>query len=136
MFTSVNARSANAYKKVSVEAGVTQADPHKLVEMLFEGLLANVGSARAALARGDVKAKCQNVVTAVRILEEGLKGALNVAEGGELAANLLRLYDYAILRLTQANVRNDDALLKEVIDVMMPIADGWKQMGEQAGLRN
>ncbi len=137
MFTSVSARSANAYRKLSVEAGVAQADPHKLVQMLFDGLLNNVGAARAALARGDIKAKCQHVVNAVRILEEGLKGSLNLVEGGELAANLLGLYDYSVLRLTQANLRNDDALLQEVSDVIAPIADGWKQIGgtEQANQR-
>jgi flagellar protein FliS len=129
MFTSVGTRSANAYKKFSVEAGVAQADSHKLVEMLFEGLLSNVGAARAALERGDIKAKCQHVVTAVRILEEGLQGSLNLEEGGVLAANLRSLYDYAVLRLTQANARNDDALLQEVLAVMAPIADGWKQIG-------
>ncbi len=129
MFTSVSARSANAYKKFSVEAGVAQADSHKLVEMLFDEFLGSVGAARAALARGDIKAKCQHVVTAVRILEEGLKGSLNLDEGGELAANLRGLYDYAVLRLTQANVRNDDTLLQEVLAVIAPIADGWKQIG-------
>ena len=55
MFTSISARSANAYKRVSVESSVSDASPHKLVEMLFEGLLSNVGSAAAALERGDIK---------------------------------------------------------------------------------
>lgn len=133
MFSSVHARSANAYKKVSVETGVSQADPHQLVQMLFEGLQHNIGAARAALARDDIKAKCQHVVTAVRILEEGLKGSLNLAEGGEVARNLERVYDYCIMRLTQANVRNDEAIFQEVSDVIAPVADGWRQIGGTSG---
>lgn len=129
MFTSVSSRSANAYKTISVETGVVQADPHRLVDMLFDALLGNVGAARGALARGDIKSKCEHVVKAVRILEEGLKGSLNMAEGGDLAANLLGVYDYCVLRLTQANLRNDDAILQEVSQVIAPIADGWKQIG-------
>lgn len=129
MFTSVNTRSANAYQRVSVETGVSQADPHRLVDMLFDGLMNNIGAARGALARGDIKAKCQHILTSVRILEEGLKGSLNLAEGGELATNLDRVYDYCVQRLTTANVRNDDTALQEVAKVMAPIADGWKQMG-------
>ena len=133
MFTSVSTRSASAYRKVSLETSVDQADPHHLVDMLFDGLLQAIGGARAALKRGDIKAKCQHIVTAVRILEEGLKGGLNLEEGGELAGNLLELYNYCVLRLTQANARNDDLALEEVVRLISPLADGWKQIGGAAG---
>jgi len=129
MFTSISARSANAYKRFSVEASVEQASPRHLVEMLFDALVSSIGVARAALARGDIKAKCESIGKAVRILEEGLKGSLNLKEGGEIAANLQDLYNYCIVRLTQANLHNDDALLQEVSDVLAPIVDGWKRIG-------
>jgi len=132
MFTPVSSRSASAYHQVGVETAVGQADPHHLVDMLFAGLLHAVGAARAALARGDVKVKCQSIVVAVRILEEGLKGALNLQEGGDLAVNLRDLYDYCVLRLTQANARNDDKALDEVVRLISPLADGWKQIGSNA----
>ena len=38
MFNSVGSRSATAYRKIGVETQVDQADPHALVEMLFDGL--------------------------------------------------------------------------------------------------
>jgi flagellar protein FliS len=128
MYTSVSSRSAAAYRKVGVETGVQQANPHQLVDMLFDGLLSSVGSARVALARGDIKSKCQHILNAVCILDEGLKCSLNLAEGGELAVNLQRVYDYCVVRLTQANARNDDAALAEVIKVITPVAQGWKQI--------
>jgi flagellar protein FliS len=129
MFSPVSSRSANAYQRVSVETEVSEANPHRLVQMLFDGLISNIGTARGALTRGDIKTKCLHVGNAVRILEEGLKGTLNLAEGGEIAQNLQRLYDFCVMRLTQANARNDDAIFKEVIEVLTPIADGWKQIG-------
>ena len=129
MFTSVSTRAASAYRKVGVETAVDQADPHHLVDMLFDGLLHAIGAARAALRRGDIKAKCQHIVTAVRILEEGLKGGLNLEDGGELAVNLLNLYNYCVLRLTQANARNDDLALEEVVRLISSLADGWKLIG-------
>lgn len=132
MFSPMGPRSANAYRKVGVETSVDQASAHDLVDMLFDGLLVAVGSARAALIGGDVKSKCAHIVTAVRILEEGLKGALNIEQGGELAANLQELYAYCVLRLTQANARNDVAALEEVQRLVEPVASGWKQMGQAA----
>ena len=128
MFSPARTRSASAYKQVGVETSVDQASPHDLVAMLFDGLLLAVGSARAALQRGDIKSKCQHIVAAVRILEEGLKGGLNLELGGKLAANLMDLYGYCVVRLTQANARNDDAALAEVLRLIEPVAEGWKQI--------
>lgn len=132
MFTSVSSRSAAAYKRVGLETSVDRADPHQLVDMLFEALLQSVGTARIALARGDIVVKCEQIVKAVRIIDEGLKPALNLEQGGELAANLNDLYAYCVMRLTQANLRNDDVALGDVLRVIGPLAQGWKQIGGQA----
>ncbi len=128
MFMQHGSRPASAYRQVGIETSVGRANPHDLVDMLFDGLLLAIGSARAAMQRGDVKSKCQQIVIAVRILEEGLKCALNLQQGGELAANLQDLYAYCVVRLTQANARNDDAALREVISLIEPVANGWKQI--------
>jgi flagellar secretion chaperone FliS len=132
MFTSVSSRSAAAYKRVGLETSVDRADPHKLVDMLFEALLQSVGTARTALARGDIVVKCEQIVKAVRIIDEGLKPALNLEQGGDLATTLNDLYAFCVMRLTHANLRNDDAALGEVLRVISPLAQGWKQIGGQA----
>ena len=131
MFTSVSSRAASAYQRVSVETAVSEASPHQLVNLLLEGLLSNIGSARVALKRGDLVTKGIQIGKAVRILDEGLKPALDLAKGGDIAANLNGLYGYCSLRLTEANLRNDDAALGDVIRVIEPVADGWKQIGGQ-----
>ena len=129
MFTSMTTRPAAAYKKVAVETGVDRASPHDLVSMLFDGLLLALAAARGALERGDIKAKCQQIGVAVRILDEGLRAALNLREGGAVAANLQALYGYCVVRLTQANARNDADALREVVRLIEPVASSWKQIG-------
>jgi flagellar secretion chaperone FliS len=131
MFTSVSSRAASAYQRVNVETAVSEATPHQLVSMLLMGLLQNVAAGRAALARGDLAGKGEKINKAVRIIDEALKPALNLAEGGDIAANLNGLYGYCSLRLTHANLHNDDAALADVIRIIEPIADGWKQIGGQ-----
>ncbi|MDM7944182.1 MAG: flagellar export chaperone FliS [Hydrogenophaga sp.] len=128
MFTSVNSRAASAYKRVSADTGVSAADPHQLVSMLFDGLIQSLNAARGAMERGEIEAKGQAIGKAVRILEEGLKAGLNMPQGGGLASNLRGLYDYAIQRLSLANLRNDRALITEVIQLIEPVADSWKQI--------
>ena len=75
--------------------------------------------------------KGEQITKAVRIIDEGLKPALNLAQGGDIAANLNGLYGYCSLRLTEANLRNEDAALADVVRVIEPLADGWKQIGGQ-----
>ncbi|MDO8905514.1 flagellar export chaperone FliS [Hydrogenophaga sp.] len=132
MFTSVNSRAASAYKRVSADTGVSTADPHQLVAMLFDGLMQSLNAARGAMERGEIEAKGQAIGKAVRILDEGLKGGLNMAQGGDLAMNLSGLYGYAVQQLTKANLRNDQGLVAEVIGLMEPLADSWKQIGAAA----
>lgn len=116
---------ATAYGHVQVETGVAAADPHKLVEMLYDGALDAIARARGALARGDIEGKCHAIGQAVRIIEEGLRSALNRKDGGELAENLNQTYLYLTTRLTQANLHNDDAALQECFRLLSPIRDAW-----------
>lgn len=131
MFTSVNTRAASAYKRVGVETTVDHADPHQLVTLLFDALQQSLQATKGAMQRGDVPAKGKHIGAAVRILEEGLKAALNLEAGGELAANLHALYTYCVNRLTVANVRNDVTAIEEVSRLIEPVASGWKQINGQ-----
>ena len=131
MFTSVSHRSASAYQRVDVETSISQASPHQLISLLFEGLFQAVGAASAALKRGDIVAKCAQITKAVRIIDEGLKPALNMTQGGELASNLDAVYGYCVTRLTLANLTNDERALEDVVRVMTPVATGLKQIGDQ-----
>ena len=132
MFTPVSSRAASAYQRINIETSVDGADPHQLVALLYEALLRAIAAARTALARGDIAAKGAEIGKAVRILEEGLKAGLNVEAGGEVALNLRGVYAYCVGRLTQANLKNDDARLVEVLALIEPIAQAWVQIQTRA----
>jgi flagellar protein FliS len=131
MFTSVNTRSASVYKRVAVETGVQAADSHRLVGMLFDGLLQSLAAARGAMERGDLVVKGEQIGKAVRIVEEGLKAGLDPA-GGDMAQNLSALYAYSVRRLTEANLRNDTKALAEVAGLIEPVAQAWQDIRPQA----
>ncbi|RZL41368.1 MAG: flagellar export chaperone FliS [Variovorax sp.] len=131
MYTPPSLRAASAYKTVGAQSSVDGADAHQLIVLLFDGLLQAVNAARGALSRGDVATKGTQIQRAVRFLEEGLKGGLDDKRGGELAQRLRALYDYCIQRLTQGNARNDVGALAEVVALITPVAEGWKEMGRQ-----
>lgn len=129
MYTPVSSRAASVYRQVGVQSSVDGASPHQLIQMLFDGLVQSLNAARGSMQRGDVEEKGRHLGKAVRIIEEGLKGGLNPAQGGELAANLKALYDYCVGRLTMANLRNDVTLVEEVVNLIVPVAQGWGEIG-------
>jgi flagellar protein FliS len=128
MFTSVNSRAATAYKRIGAETSVQGASPHQLVGLLYDALLQSIAAAKAALQRGDIAAKGVAIGKAVRIIEEGLKAGINLKDGGEIASNLHLMYSYSVMRLTQANVRNDVPALEEVAQLIQPVAEAWKSI--------
>ncbi len=130
---SINGFSPHAqmYSRVGVETGVEAASPHKLVTMLFDGYFESIARAGAALAAGQTELKGSEIGRAVRIVEEGLKASLNLSAGGALAADLSELYAYVTLRLTQANLRNDAALLDECRELMKPLHEAWQSIAAQ-----
>lgn len=119
----------NLYRRTSVEIDVNAATPHRLVQMLFDGLMEAFAQARGAMESGNVEQKGRAIGRAVRILDEGLKAALNLKDGGRLAADLNDLYAYATLRLTQANLRNDVAALEECKRLIQPLREAWTEIG-------
>jgi len=125
MYTSVNMRSANAYRTVGVETAVAGANAHQLVGLLYQALTQSLGAAKLSMQAGDIPGKGKAIVRAVRLIEEGLKAGLNDAQGGEVAVNLRALYDYCILILTEANLRNDLKKVDEAIRLIQPVAQAW-----------
>lgn len=128
MFSAYSPRPTNAYQRINVETSMHTIDQHQLVNLLFEGVLNAIATARGAMARGDVLAKCNAISKAIRILEEGLSTSLDKVDGGELAQNLGDLYEYCVRRLVLANARNDDAVMLEVMRLIEPIATGWNSI--------
>lgn len=128
MFSSYSPRAASAYQRINVETSMHTIDQHQLVLLLLQGTISSIATARGALARGDVVAKCNAVGKAVRIIEEGLGTALDRVDGGEIAENLGALYNYCVHRLILANARNDDAMLLQVQRLIEPVAQGWGEI--------
>lgn len=120
------------YQQVRVESKVEGASPHELVAMLFEGYMEAVAQARGAMREGRLEAKGQAIGRAVRIVEEGLRGGLDMRAGGTLARDLDELYGYLAMRLTLGNLRNDEAALEECQRLVRPLHEAWLAIAEEA----
>ncbi len=122
---------AKAYGNVGVETGVSQADPHKLILMLFDGALLSVSSAQIHMQKGHVTEKCHSISKAMEIITMGLKVSLDPEAGGDLAEKLGALYDYMCSRLVWANAHNNEAALVEVHGLLTELRGAWAEIRPQ-----
>lgn len=121
----MNAMTAmRQYQSVNTQAQAIEADPHRLIQMLMEGGLTRLAQARGAMERNQTALKGELVSKAIAIVG-GLRQALDLEQGGELAVNLDNLYAYMTTRLMEANLKNDPAILEEVADLLREVKSGW-----------
>src|SRR5207244_5143727 len=75
----------------------------------------------------DVQSAHSNLVRAQAIISELLE-TLDLERGGELANNLMRIYDYLNHRLVEANLRKDAEPAREVERHLRDLLVAWEQI--------
>lgn len=121
----MNAMAAlRQYQTVNTQTQLTDADPHRLIQMLMDGGLSRLAQAKGAMQYGQLAAKGELIGKAIGIIG-GLRDGLNFEQGGEIAVNLDRLYEYMMSRLVKANRDNDVALIDEVAGLLRNVKSGW-----------
>ncbi len=125
-------RAVDTYTRLEVETGVAAASPQRLVVMLYDGALKAVLNAQAALARGDLPERGAAISKAISIIDEGLRPALDLEAGGEIAGNLLALYDYVANRLLYANLKGHGQSLEEAVHLLSELKSAWEALERQS----
>ncbi|MDN4545032.1 MULTISPECIES: flagellar export chaperone FliS [unclassified Pseudomonas] len=123
-------RALRQYQKVNSHAQISEASPHRLVQMLMEGGLDRMAQAKGALERGDIALKGLMLGKATDILI-GLRDGLNPQKTEDPAAieQLDSLYAYMTNRLMDANTSNDAAIIDEVSGLLETLKSGWDAIG-------
>lgn len=109
-----------------IENEILQADPIRLIQLLYRGAIDAVGKARTHVREGDIPARSNQITKASNIVTE-LALSLDRDQGGELAVNLAELYDYIQRRLQDANFRQIEEPLAEVERLLTTLLEAWDQ---------
>lgn len=121
-----------SYRQVATRT----ASPGQLVLMLYEGAIRFLDRAQAGFQLEDpVELNTtvnNNIIRAQEIIRE-LDCSLNLDQGGELAVQLRRLYDYFDRILLESNIRKDPKGVIEVIARLGVLRDAWATMLRKQG---
>jgi flagellar protein FliS len=129
-------RAAAQYRSVRSHGLVADASPERLVQIMFEQILANLATAQGCMRRivnhmpvSEVVTKGNALGKAIRLIDH-LNATLDMERGQEIAQNLRSLYDYMLARLTLANLNNDATIAAEVFGLVQKIKTSWDRLVE------
>lgn len=117
-------KGANQYRQVGATSEVGGADPHRLIQMLMEGALTRMSQAKGMIDEKDYEGKARLLGRVMEIIAT-LQSSLDHEKGGDISANLDRLYDYMNRRLLEASSANDTGMIDEVMSLLLEIKSGW-----------
>ena len=107
------------------DSSVTTQSKGRLIVMLYEGAIKFMKLAIKEIEAGNHEAKGQYLNKAQGIINE-LNVVLDMDAGGEMAINLRKLYSFISKRLSEANIKRDPQIIREVIKLMEELNQSWK----------
>ena len=120
------ARSADAY----LSQRVLGASPEQQAALIMEAGQLHLGKAIQALNRNDSSAATSSFIRVAEVIKEA-NLRLNLEDGGELAKNLEKLYDWWMKQIMLASRAKDTSRLAAVAQSMGEIRQTWEQLHEK-----
>lgn len=118
---------AQQYANNYVETVASEASPHKLVEMLYEGCLKNLNLTKVFIEQKNYQKKSEHANKALAILN-ALRSGVDIESGKDVGENLYALYDYCYRKVFEASTHNDVETIDEVIEHIRSLDEAWKGM--------
>ena len=111
--------------KAYQDNAVTTQSRGRLIVLLYEGAIKFMKLAVREIEANNYEAKGRYINKAQDIINE-LNAVLDMDAGGEIASNLRRLYMFMARRLSEANIKRDPQMIREVISLMEELGQSWK----------
>jgi flagellar protein FliS len=104
---------------------IKTASPAKLLVMLYDRLILDLGQGEQAFRDGDRELGSEKVLHAQEIVIE-LRSTLNV-EAWDGAPGLAGLYGFVLTELIGANIKRDPDRVASCRNLLEPLRDAWRE---------
>ncbi|MDR1978303.1 MAG: flagellar export chaperone FliS [Synergistaceae bacterium] len=110
---------------------ISTATKEQLLLITYDIGIRSCRMAEAALETGNNKTQDfdlahREILRAQEVIRE-LMVTLNTEKGGEMAQNLMRLYDYMYQQLVEANVKKDPKNIHTVLTMLEDLKETWEE---------
>ena len=121
--------SVKQYINDDISNKTTNLDPHRIIQIVLKDLKKNMETLAYSIDHEPVISSIKSnsfskSLTAIYILQS----SLNFDEGGEIAENLYRIYEFAKNGIMQGFTKRDSKVIYNAIPPIEEILDGWRQI--------
>lgn len=109
---------------------ISTASSIQVVVLLYDGAISSMKLVQESIVTFNFHDKARFLDRALRVVGE-LSASLNMEEGGVVAKDLRRLYEYIQFEVTQANLKNEPGRLEGPIRCMSVIREAWQELAIQ-----
>lgn len=118
--------SYDAYYKTNVQT----SDQLSLIVMLYDGAIRFLKKAKVKINENDIEGSHLFMTRARDIVNE-LLTTLRTDDQSELSNNLQNLYVYLVNKITEANLKKDQAIIDECLSLLNTLKEGWQHVKEK-----
>ncbi|MFC0525426.1 flagellar export chaperone FliS [Pontibacillus salicampi] len=104
---------------------VHTASPGELTLMLYNGIIKFIKMAKKGLDDNNFEQKNINIQKTQNIITELM---VTMDKNYKITEEIMPLYDYMNRRLMEANLKNDSAILDEILGMATEFRDTWKEV--------
>jgi flagellar protein FliS len=112
------------------ETAVRNANAIELVIMLYDILARDLHGAIDAMEAGNIEARSVKIKHGFLALQQ-LEGSLPIDQGGDLAADMSRFYSMLRAHMMKAQVQQDPAILRELIQLLFSVREAWVELNNR-----
>ncbi len=129
--TSLGRNPEATYRQIDVAGRTSAADPHQLVQLLYEELVRSLSIVAIAIDNGNYAIKSEKTTRALAILF-ALEAGLDFERGGDISITLARLYRGARKTIVEASLGTDPKPFLNVAHSLGEIAAAWRTVKSAA----
>ena len=125
-------QSMRIYAQTDIQAKVTNASPHKIIEEILIELKKNMETLAYSIDNEPIVSSIKSnafskSLSAIYILQS----SLDFENGGEIAQNLFDLYTFCKNGIMKGFTTRNSKLIYDSIPPIEEILDGWKKIGKE-----
>lgn len=124
-----------SYRKNGLETDLSVADGHRVIQLLYQGLIDTIVRARASIENNDINQKAKQIDKALRIvagLDTSIMYDPKDANQAAVAKNFKNLYAIFTDRLMLASSKLSTEPLDEILVYARQVKAAWDQIPESA----
>ncbi len=110
----------DSYKKMQIET----ADPATLILMLFDRAIVLLDKAKNEIIEKQYEEKGYSLTKVNEIIAE-LSGTLDMEKGGEIATSLLRLYNFVMREIIDADTNLNTNAIDNARRIVSELRESW-----------